>query len=303
MSESGPLVNIGDLSKPVTVLIERIADSIGGIARPWQIIRVAKAETKADMIRAEGQIEINDLQRRSLIRFITEEAKRQQNIESIVQKAIPDVHEDAAPEHIEEDWLVHFFDRCRLVSEDRIQNLWSKLLAEEANTPGRFSKRTIDMLSTLEARDARLLRQIRTFCFEIDGGRCLQLPTAPTGLVPLILEVHSSSGGFIYEKYIEDLHTTLVHLAEINLLYYTGSQFALLEVPAEICYYDTTLRLRSERDHLGIGLAMFTKSGHELASICDSCQLGEFLEYILERWGSFCHIVNKSTSHKLSHKK
>ncbi len=49
MGEGGGLINLGDLSKPVTVLIERVSDAVGGIAKPWQIKRIAKAETKADL--------------------------------------------------------------------------------------------------------------------------------------------------------------------------------------------------------------------------------------------------------------
>ena len=49
MGEGGGLINLGDLSKPATVLIERVSDAVGGIAKPWQIKRIAKAETKADL--------------------------------------------------------------------------------------------------------------------------------------------------------------------------------------------------------------------------------------------------------------
>jgi hypothetical protein len=49
MSDSGSIVNIGDLTKPATVLIEMISDAIGGVARPWQILRVARAEAEAQV--------------------------------------------------------------------------------------------------------------------------------------------------------------------------------------------------------------------------------------------------------------
>ena len=39
-----PLVNLGDLSKPAVVLVEKISDAVGGIFKPYQIVRVAKAE-------------------------------------------------------------------------------------------------------------------------------------------------------------------------------------------------------------------------------------------------------------------
>ncbi len=42
MTEGTSLVNIGELSKPATVLIEKISDAVGGIAKPWQIRRVQR---------------------------------------------------------------------------------------------------------------------------------------------------------------------------------------------------------------------------------------------------------------------
>jgi len=73
MTDSTALVNIGELSKPATVLIEKISDAIGGIFKPWQIHRVAQAEGEAERIKAVAQIEISKLQRRALQRFIAEE--------------------------------------------------------------------------------------------------------------------------------------------------------------------------------------------------------------------------------------
>jgi hypothetical protein len=42
MSNGGSLINLGEISKPATVLIEKIADAIGGVFKPYQIRRVAQ---------------------------------------------------------------------------------------------------------------------------------------------------------------------------------------------------------------------------------------------------------------------
>jgi hypothetical protein len=63
MDENTSLINIGELSKPATVLIEKISDAVGGIFKPYQIVRIAKAEAQAEKVRVEGEIEISDLQR------------------------------------------------------------------------------------------------------------------------------------------------------------------------------------------------------------------------------------------------
>jgi hypothetical protein len=85
--DNNNIINLGDLSKPATVLIEKISDATGGIFKPWQIKRVAKAEAEADEIKAVSKLEITHLQHRALQRFIYEEAKKQKNIEDITRKA------------------------------------------------------------------------------------------------------------------------------------------------------------------------------------------------------------------------
>ena len=82
MSNSNSIINLGELSKPANTLIEKISDAIGGIFKPYQIRRIAQAETEAEKMRAVSQIKITHLQRRALHRFLAEEAKKQDNIET-----------------------------------------------------------------------------------------------------------------------------------------------------------------------------------------------------------------------------
>ncbi len=58
MAEGNSIINFGELSKPATVLIEKISDAIGIVFEPCQIKRIAKAETEADKIRALAGIEL-----------------------------------------------------------------------------------------------------------------------------------------------------------------------------------------------------------------------------------------------------
>ncbi len=123
------MVDVGTLTKPATVLIERISDAVGGIAEPYQIVRVAKAEAKAERIRAESEIEIADLRFRALNRFAAEETGKQLNMENIVRKALPRLTDDAEPEKMGVDWITNFFEKARIVSDEEMQELWSRVLA------------------------------------------------------------------------------------------------------------------------------------------------------------------------------
>ncbi len=140
------VVDVGTLTQPATVLIEKISAAVGGIAAPHQIERRAKAEAKAELMHAESEIEIADLRIRALNRFAAEETRRQLNMETIVHKALPHLADDAEPENVEEDWITNFFEKSRSASDEAMQDLWSRVLAGEANNTASFSRKTINVL-------------------------------------------------------------------------------------------------------------------------------------------------------------
>jgi hypothetical protein len=100
VDQNSSLVNFGNLAEPAKILIEKVSDAVGGVYKPRQIKRVAKAEAAAALIKATAQIEISELQQRALHRFLAEEAANQKNIESITDKAIPQLEEDANLEEL-----------------------------------------------------------------------------------------------------------------------------------------------------------------------------------------------------------
>jgi hypothetical protein len=201
MSEGGrntnnSLVNFGDLTKPVNTLIEKISEAIGACAQPWQIKRLAKAnadvasiqaeaQAKADLIQAKSKLEISEFERRGIERMLIEEGKNQENIEGIAAKAIPHVTEGARPEEIDHDWIRYFFDRSKLISDEEMQQLWSKILAGEANSPKSFSKKTIDIVSAIDKEDANLFTNLCRFVWNFGG------------LTPIRLDPNHS----IYQKF------------------------------------------------------------------------------------------------------
>jgi len=163
MENGKSLINIGELAKPATVLIEKIADAIGGYFKPYQIRRVARAEADAEITKTLARIEIHELTRRALGRFLAEETKKQDNMESITSKALPQLEDDSKPQEINDDWITNFFDKCRLVSDEEMQALWAKVLAGEANFPGKYSKRTVNFLASLDKSDAALFANLCGF--------------------------------------------------------------------------------------------------------------------------------------------
>ena len=282
MSEVKALINLGELSKPATVLIEKISDAIGGIFRPWQIRRVAQAEAEAEKALAVSRIEITALQRRAVKRFLVEEAKKQDNIETITEKALPQLQEAASPEKVEDDWITNFFDKCRLISDDEMQTLWARVLAGEANSPGHYSKRTVHLLSTLDKSDAQLFRSLCSF-----GWWLVDV------FVPLVFDVQDkmyNDAGIDYDS--------LKHLERIGLLSFeTGGYLMRTALPEKITpvYYGQPVEivfLESQKRDLQVGVVHLSKPGLELVPVCGFAPRTGFREYTIAKWKSVGLRVN-----------
>lgn len=274
MTGGFPIIKIdGKIAEPATVLVKKIADAVGGLCKPYQIKRVAKAEAEAALIKEQTEIEITDLHRRAIARFVSEEAKKQENIESITEKAIPQLDESSNPQKMENDWITNFFDKCRIVSDEEMQVLWAKILAGEANSPGKYSKRTVNALGSLDKYDAKLFTALCSFVVMVDKEA-----------KPLIYGYDAP----IYKNQ-QLSFDTLRHLESIGLISFSGlSGFKMIKLPRhiDIQYYGTNLKAelkKSEDNEIAIGDVLFSSIGKELARICDSKPIEGFLDYVIEK--------------------
>jgi hypothetical protein len=276
------LVNLGSLAKPANTLIEKVSSAVGGLCKPWQVERTAKAETKVALIKANTEREITDLKRRAMYRFVEEEAQKQENMESIVKKTLLQLNENATPNKMENDWLTNFFDKSRIISDTEMQDLWARVLAGEANAPGKFSKRTVNFLGELDKKEAELFQKLCSFGWIIDDD-----------FVPLIFDLQEK----IYNKKGIDFES-LSHLDSIGLIHFESSgNFAKMGFPKNfsVFYRERPLMLQfrnNEKNDLTVGYENLTVLGKELATICNDIDVVDgFFDYVKEKWKQFLVVV------------
>ena len=275
-------IDAGNWSKPVNTLIEKCADGIAAIARPMQIRRVAEAEAAAAKIEAVAQIEVDELKRRALTRFIAEETKKQHNMECILAKALPEVTESAKPEQVEDDWVANFFDKSRLISDEDMQRLWAKLLAGEANSPGKFSKRTVGLLASMDKSDAKMFSKLCRFACSIPEH----------GLNPIIYgykdPVYIRNGiDFPLLSHLETIGLTRLNTDSLSFFAINGLGQTIVvdyfgqKIPITFPHPQD---IEVGNNELAIGTAIFTQTGQELAVICDAQPLPDFFEFLKRAW-------------------
>lgn len=121
-------------------------------AKAYEAEVLAKAEAKKIMIEWEAQILIRE---RAQARLWNQEIKRQENLEEIIEKSIPNLPESVSEIPVDEDWRTRFFNKAQDVSSEQMQEVWAKILADETAKPWNISLRTLDLLSNVSQSEAK----------------------------------------------------------------------------------------------------------------------------------------------------
>lgn len=180
------------LSKPLTKLIEVIAQGTGAISQPYLIKKnadakayeidvVSKAITKNQdalqkidyteekvslrSLDKESIKEITSLTDRAENRIQYQEQKRQQNIESVTQIAVEQLEneKEVSDEKVNEDWSTRFFNYAQDVSDEEMQGLWGRILAGEVKNPKSYSLRALDLIRNLSKTEAEVFTKIANY--------------------------------------------------------------------------------------------------------------------------------------------
>ncbi|WP_105614348.1 DUF2806 domain-containing protein [Vallitalea okinawensis] len=157
-------------SEPVTKLVEKVASAIGVLYEPRRIRRKASADAEALLISTRANIDAKELASRAAYRLTIQEIKYQKNIETILENAINYIdHSDTYNEDVDEDFLINFFENCKSVSENELQQLWSKILATTVNGSCTTSRQTLNVLKILSPFDARIFEEYSRYIINISN--------------------------------------------------------------------------------------------------------------------------------------
>lgn len=271
---------IAAITKPVNTLIERLSDAVGVVYEPTRIRRKARAEADALAITTQAEIASSELQHRALVRLAQEEAKKQENIESILDDAMPKIEETAKPEEVDVDWFANFFEKAQTVSNDEVQKHWSDLIAGEINAPGSYSKRTVNLLHSLDRTDAEAFELLCRFVWYVNEP------------IPLIFD-HTA------EMYTKNglTFSTLQHLSSLDLIHFNsigGFQLQKLKGNNIVSYCSNPLQLSfgDEAQNLEIGKVRFTQVGTELFRLTNAKEVPEFFKFVSEKWSKWTGASN-----------
>jgi hypothetical protein len=138
-------------------LLERHAENIRIKTSSYRAVETAIAEKAGALASSNPEIV-----ERAMNNLLRKEYRCSENRESIVRGAVKllknqneDINESTAENiQVDDDWLNVFERFAEDASTDRMQKLWSRVLAGEIRRPGAFSLRTLRFLSEFSQSDA-----------------------------------------------------------------------------------------------------------------------------------------------------
>jgi len=264
-------VDLKGLAAPITKLIEVLSNTAGVLYEPTRIRRKAKANSDIEIIKAETDIKLSDLQQRSFARLIEEEVKKQDRIESIIERAIPLMTDDSKPENIDPDWLLLFIEKSKNISSEQMQLIWANVLAGESNNSGSFSKRTLAFLSTIDKKDADLFTSLCNYTIVADI------------IYPIIDEKENiyKTTGLTFDN--------LSHLDDIGLIKFDGLgayQANEIDTGTPVLYFGREIPnvIKEGANEFDLGSCLYSNVGKELFSISGAAFDDAIYQYLVKRY-------------------
>lgn len=146
-----------------------LKECIGVVVEPAKIKRIHKVEMeiKEDNLNQACKLEEMNIRERARLRALETELRRQANLEDIGARTLDILPETATPEYIDVNWIDTFASCAEDVGEDELKNLWANILCNESQSPGKYSKRTLNSLKNFEVKDCKMCEDIAPYVFEI----------------------------------------------------------------------------------------------------------------------------------------
>lgn len=161
--------DLAGLSDPLTKLVEVIANGCKWIAEPYQIKRIAEANAYASSVQSKEDFKQG--LRNSLLEYTqrsmlsVRENRQIENLANIINYAGQELQaiDKINDTPVSPEWSSRFFDYAQNICDEEIQIIWGKILAQETSNPGKFFKRTLDILHNIESFEAKWFTELCQF--------------------------------------------------------------------------------------------------------------------------------------------
>ena len=265
-----------NLSESVKILIEKISNAVGILYDPLGIKRGKRAFVDSLYSNIINDNTLSWQEKAAIINECILVLKKSKNRSDIINKAIPLVNQNANPRGIDDSWILNFLDKSGTVSEEDMQIIWSRILAEEANEPNTVSKRLLHNLALMSKKDALNFINLSKFCFF----------DKKANLVHPIIFIKD------FPRLYADWNITTKILNELDQFFLIETNYDnnfIFKERKELIYTNCFIEVYSKK--INVGNVRFTEDGQVLFQMIDKLNEYKILEFIISVWENLKYTV------------
>ena len=266
----GSLLNMDGLSEVCNNLINKISTAIGWVATHETYSKIA-VNTYIKEIQDSSY---DPLTKAALISTAKKNIKEYCNQHNILEIAARSLTPTAKPEMLNDDWLLQFMDKARLVSTEDFQLLWGNILAQECNAPGSIPKSLLHIMEQMDKNMAEVFMAVASVSvWHTENGQQVWSP--------IIM-------GVCVDDYYNELDITydgLVNLQSIGLI---DMNFGMAESSyvqtlvessgRDVHYHDMVYSLPEHLSNFPVGNVIYTSAGNSLCRAITPTKVEGFFE-------------------------
>lgn len=176
---------------------------------------------------------------------------------------------EATEEEVSEDWIEKFRKYAQDISDENIQQIWSKVLAGEIEEPGQFSFPTLHTISLMDQKTAHLISK---YINHDASGMLLVDPKPSKGYDMDLIALENM--GIVSGVTIAGLHRSFSVSQPTKVIHHELAGFYL------------EFEFEEEIDSLKLNCILLTRVGRELAKLLPSITKSEVIEAVKSRCGT-----------------
>lgn len=221
---------------------------------------------EAAILPAEKQMPIEDrCAKRERLMIL----RKQQNIETIIEKTLAFCANKSIDKRTDLDWFNSYITLAENVSNKTMQDLWAKILAGELSRPGSYSLKALKVFRDMSIIDAKLLAKACSLAVKDQSKTNIRIVSGTYQQPGLLNFLNKDRQRHVNLSHFGLNYADILLLADNHLLYKQESESSMMMIGETLNfnYNGLPLKLTSKKKNVALQFYKFTPTGTELAHL------------------------------------
>ena len=210
-----------------------------------------------------------NINQRALKRRQLNEARKQQNVETIMAKAMTYCSESSSTEEIDPDWFHQFIQLSEDTSSKLMQDLWGRILAGEIAQPGSYSFKSLTILKQMTNKEALSFQHACQLAMTNRTDNANQIMFGYYQKPGMLDFFSIGKKKYLNLSKLQLPYPELLTLMDIELIYHSEIESGELNKGEEVEYsfHGQPFKFIAKRNGTALNYFKFTQTGSELARL------------------------------------